>query len=67
MATNESSEERAKSAASQDGSESGAKDEEVQDIAGTQFPSVVELNVGGQVIGSYIGSLLIKSVYFFIW
>ena len=51
-------EDRSKSSASHNGSESESaapnpnKDEttgETLDIAGTQFPSVVELNVGGQV------------------
>ena len=53
---------RAKSAASQNGSESevaaaaGHKEEQAEtgDISGTQFPSVVELNVGGQVLIHYV-------------
>ncbi|XP_075239215.1 BTB/POZ domain-containing protein KCTD12-like [Convolutriloba macropyga] len=56
---------RAKSAASQNGSESevaaaaGHKEEQAEtgDISGTQFPSVVELNVGGQVYTTALSTL----------
>ncbi|XP_063713215.1 BTB/POZ domain-containing protein KCTD12-like [Symsagittifera roscoffensis] len=59
-------EDRSKSSASHNGSESESaapnpnKDEttgETLDIAGTQFPSVVELNVGGQVYTTALSTL----------